>query len=226
MQQIKVLDKTYTVQDHWFWKEYNKAGWEQQTLKIYKQYLNKNTVYIDIGTWLGVTIFYANEIGCKDIYGVEANPLSYELTMNNCELNNINVHLENIAITDKSGMVHFGSTNTNDTSSASSLRGDKFLVQGKTFTEYLKDKPKDNLFVKIDIEGAEELIVSELNQINGYIWLSIHVPFISDKERFYKELSQYNVVCDNLRERIFSNDTHPAWGTVYGNFFEVLIINN
>ena len=225
MQQIKVLDKTYTVQDHWFWKEYNETNWEERTLEIYKQYLNKNTVYIDIGTWLGVTIFYANEIGCKSIYGVEANPLSYELTSSNCILNDINAHLENIAITDKSGMVHFGSTNTNETSSASSLRGDKFLVQGKTFTEYLKDKPKDNLFVKIDIEGAEELIVSELKQIKGYIWLSIHVPFISDKERFYKELSKYNVLCDNLKERIFTDETYTPWGTDYGNFFEVLINN-
>ena len=225
MQQIKVLDKVYTVQDHWFWKEYNETGWEQQTLEVYNKYLTKDTVYIDIGTWLGVTIFYANEIGCKDIYGVEANPLSYQLSRNNLQLNNINAHLENIAITDKMGMVHFGSTNTNDTSSASSLKGDRFLVQGKTLTEYLKDKPKDNLFVKIDIEGAEELIVPELEQINGYIWLSVHVPFISDKDRFYKELSKYNVVCDNLEERIFSKEEKPIWGTDFGNFFEALIKN-
>lgn len=225
MQHIKVLDKEYTIQDHWFWKEYNTTDWERQTLDIYKKYLAKDTVYIDIGTWLGVTIFYANAIGCKAIYGVEANPLSYEMTINNCQLNNIEAHIENVAITDKSGMVHFGSTNMNETSSASSLRGDKFLVRGKTLTEYLKDKPKDNLFVKIDIEGAEELIVSELKQINGYIWLSVHVPFLKDKERFYNELSKYDVFCDNLEERIFTDEAKPVWGTGFGNFFEILIKN-
>lgn len=225
MQEIRVLNKIYQVEDHWFWKQYNSSGWEPQTLEVYKKYLTKDTTYIDIGTWLGVTIFYANEIGCKDIYGVEANPLSYQLTKRNCELNNIQLDLDNLAITDKIELVYFGSTNNNETSSTSSLKGNKFLVQGKTLTEYLKDKPKDNTFVKIDIEGTEELIVEELEQINGYIWLSIHPPFMNNKKEFYDKIRRYKIDCKNLEERILTNEPFPKWGTKYGNFFEVLIDN-
>ena len=225
MQEIKILNKTYKVEDHWFWKQYNNTGWEPQTLEVYRKCLTENISYIDIGTWLGVTIFYAKEIGCKDIYGVEANPLSYQLTKKNCELNNISVDLSNLAITNKNEIVSFGSTNSNETSSNSSLKGDRFQIQGITLTEYLKDKPKEDVFVKIDIEGAEELIIEELEQINGYIWLSIHPPFMENKEEFYNKIKKYKVYCNNLEERILTKEKYPSWGTKFGNFFEVLIDN-
>lgn len=225
MQQIKILNNTYKVEDHWFWNQYNQETWEPETLEVYKQYLTPSTNYIDIGAWLGVTIFYAKELGCENIYGVEANPISYELLKSNCNLNNIDAQLDKLCICDTNSLVPFGSTNENITSSNSSMRGDKFIVQGIRLRDYLRDKPKDNLFIKIDIEGAEELLLDDLRDVKSIIYLSIHVPFLNDKKKFLKKLQKFKTSCNNLEERILSEIEHPEWGTSFGNFFEIIIDN-
>ena len=96
------INKTYfKVQNHWFWIEYDKTGWEPQTYNIFKQFVSPDAVYIDVGTWVGMTIFFAAELGYKQIYGIEANPESFAIVKQNCAYNKstLSADLSNLCVT-------------------------------------------------------------------------------------------------------------------------------
>lgn len=140
---INVNDSYFKVKNHWFIDQYEKTSWEPQTYKTYTEFLDKDTVYIDIGTWIGITIFYAAEIGVKRIYGIEANLNSYIMCKSNLEMNKLtkNAILDHICVTDKDNEeVNFGSPQSDGaTSSASSLRGHDWKVKTATINSYLKN---------------------------------------------------------------------------------------
>lgn len=238
------LDNTYLkVKNHWFWDEYDQCGWEPQTYDIYKKYLNIQTKYIDIGAWVGMTIFFAAETGVKEIYAIEANPVSYGLVAQNCKINKKTnkAKLSNVCITDKDDEeIRFG----HSTSSASSIRGNEYTVKTKTLNTYLKDNNllDDDLFIKIDIEGAEELIIKDLEELakkpNLTIYLSFHPDCWQDKEKTTEELLNVAYGFENIRfsdnrqidketlkKMCLTKDKTPDWGTPFGNYFEIVLNN-
>ena len=246
---IELNKQYFKVKNHWVWDEYDKQGWEPQTYNTYKYFLTSKTSYVDIGAWVGITIFYAAELGAKEIYAIEANPLSYKLVKENCLINKItqNAKLDNICITDKDNTtVGFGGyDNKINTSSSSSIRGDKWQIPSKKLITYLKENNLlecDDLFIKIDIEGAEELILNDLKQLqqnkNAVIYLSIHPNFVNNKNKFCENILQlcqgYKNIFDSnlnplsresLKEMILTNEKYPSWGTRIGNFFEITLSN-
>lgn len=244
---INVNNMYFKVQDHWFWNEYDSKGWEPETYDTYKNYLTKNTTYLDVGIWVGCTIFFAAEIGVNKIYGIEANDKSYEISKNNCGFNKLtkNAIISHLCITDKDNdIVSFGSTNGGETSSASSLRGNQFKVKTTKLITFLKNNKiiNDDLFIKIDIEGAESLIIEDLKELSNkkdlVMYLSFHPPFWDDKEKTTKELLDVlykfkevrfsdNTLLneDKLKEMCLTKEEKPSWGTPFGNFFEVIINN-
>ena len=244
---IELNKKYLKVSNHWFWNEYDKTGWEPQTYNTFKEFLTNDTTFVDIGAWVGMTAFYAAELGSKRIYAVEANPLSYELVKFNLSQNNftMNAQVDQLCITDKDyDTCNFGGNNGANTSSASSMRGNDWQVDTLTLLTYLKNNKilDDKLFVKIDIEGAEGMILDDLNKLSQKddltVYLSIHPPFISNKEEIEQELLdicfKYKQVLDSdlqpltrerLREMFISDEEYPTWGTKFGNFFEITLSN-
>ena len=100
----------------------------------------------------------------------------------------------------------------------------------------LVSKDDDFSLVKIDIEGAEALIIEGLDtfsSIRAAVWLSIHPPFIDDKKQFLEKLillknvfyivDEDSCIIDDakLEEWITTDLEFPSWGTKWGNFFEV-----
>ena len=138
------LNKTYfKVQNHWFWDKYDKSGWEPQTYDVLKRFFSPETVYIDVGTWIGMTIFFAAEIGYKQIYGIEANPESYAIVKLNCAQNKstLPADLSNLCVTGTDGdMVDFGGKIKSGTSSASSIRGHDWKIQSTKLSTFIKNK--------------------------------------------------------------------------------------
>ena len=243
---IKVNNKEYKVISHWFWKQFNQSGWEQQTYNVFERYIDKDTTYIDIGAYLGITLFYAAQFTEKLLFGVEANPLSYEMLYENVKCLDT-VKLSNICITDKDNVIvgFGGKDNKENTSSASSIRGNCWQVKSKNLLSYLVQNNLLNcekLFIKIDIEGAEELILNDLAVLRYLrditVYLSIHPPFMKDKKTFCRDLLNFcydfNNVLDSdmnellkedLEEMIMSDEECPIWGTEWGNFFEIVLTN-
>lgn len=247
---VEVKKQYYKVVEHWFWDEFEKTFWEQETYNIFQNFIDSQTIYIDIGAWIGSTIIYASQQSPKEIYAVEANPLSFELLRTNCGLNRSmeKTKLSHLCITDKDDqLANFGGLgNAENTSSASSINGDCWQVPTKTLLSYLSDNNLsdcDNLFIKIDIEGAEELILKDLETLKNKkyitICLSLHPPFMKNKGEFCKKFLNFcycfNTVLDskleplskeNLEQMITTDEKNTPWGTPFGNFFEIVLTNN
>lgn len=243
MTTIEVEGESFNVADHWFWPQYNKKPWEQDTLETFKNHISEDTIFVDIGAWVGATVIFAFYCKCKKIYAVEANPESLKVLLNTL---NLNEHIKdittckNICIADQDDKkVSFGQA----TSSASRIQhSGQYQVTTQRLDSYINEiKEKNNLFIKIDIEGAETLIMNQLKDIlknNNKIFLSLHPPFWQNLEEncddFLKNINVdlYNIYSSNgekinsneqLRDMILSGEKQPAWGTEYGNFFEILI---
>ena len=121
-------------------------------------------------------------------------------------------------------------------------RGDQFKVKTKTIITFLKEwNIKKVDFIKVDIEGAEEFIVSDIIKLskqysNLVVLLCIHVPKIVDTNKFWNDFSHifhsYNVYLakeeqliseDVLKKMVLSTDKSPSWGEYNGNFFDVIL---
>ena len=57
-----------------FWEQFSNESWEKNTTDIFDRYIDKNTIYIDIGAWIGPTLFYAAQLAGKSI-AIEADQL-------------------------------------------------------------------------------------------------------------------------------------------------------
>lgn len=245
-ERIDVLGRRYKVRSHWFWREYRASGWEPQTLATYRRWLSPDTTYVDVGAWVGLTVMYAKEIGVRKAYAIEANPETYRLTSDTFRANRTtrDVDFSHVCVADKDGgTVDFGGYNGNSLSSASSVRGHDWKVPATTLLTWLKDKGLDaaeNLFVKVDIEGAEAMALPDLRKIAAnrrlVVYLSLHPAFMDDPEKTWPELAAlyaayrhvYDsggnaLALDDLKRMFLSKEKFPAWGTKFGNFFEITL---
>jgi len=240
---VSVNQTHFRVAPHWFWDEFVRERWEPYTYEVMREYLTPESRYVDIGTWVGPTILYAAELGVRDIFGVEANPLTYRLLLETIAFNSnlSGVRLTNVCITDQDHeFVPFGGKTGEDTSSASSIRGSNWTVRTTTLLTYLRANNLENCdFIKIDIEGAEALMTHDLATLGKrsglIILLSLHPPMWDEVaktgEQLIESLQGYSIALTNgdplpvnkLRDRIITRETYPSWGTRFGNFFEIIL---
>ena len=59
-----------------FWELFTNESWEKNTTLIFDKYIDDKTIYIDIGAWIGPTLFYAAQIAKKSI-AIEADSVAY-----------------------------------------------------------------------------------------------------------------------------------------------------
>lgn len=239
---ICISNTFFIVSPHEFWREFKRDGWEPDTFKCFKAHLNRDVTFVDIGAWVGLCSMWATVIGCKKIYAVEANQRSYKFLQKtidaNRELENL-VSLSNLCISNVNGAtVRFGRKLSSNSMISSEGH---YSVTTTTLSAYINHIGIfDNLFLKIDIEGAEELILDEFNflgeSIEGLkIFLALHPPFWEDKEstclkllnvckNFKVTLPSGSAISDSrLQEMVLTEDDFPEWGTPYGNLFEILL---
>ncbi len=241
---VQVNDTSFNVMNHWFWRKFKRKNWEPQTYQLMNKYLSPEKNYIDVGTWIGPTILFATEIGAKKIYGVEANPVTYEILSKNSQMNQVvseKLSLYNLCITDvDGGKVDFGGKKDADASSASSIRGNAWQIPSSTICTWMKKNKINGFnFIKIDIEGAESLIEKDMQILSSQkdlvVLLSLHPPFWENKEEIAETVAGYcslfdvytvneeKLEIDELKEMMLTSVRKPKWGTKYGNFFEVLL---
>ncbi len=241
--EIGVDGETFEVPNHWFWKQYKESEWEKDTFLTFKKHINSKITFIDVGSWVGVTSMYAYKCDCKNIYSIEANPKSFEILKGVKEMNSglgSCMDVKNICITQKDNeVVKFG----HKMSSASRItESGEYSVKTQTILSYLNEKNIDyssDIFLKVDIEGSELNVIDDLSSLitqNNKMLLALHPPFweslesgcrtimehLKDKKLFSvkgKQLSHADV--ENM---ILTKEKFPEWGTPFGNFFEILIL--
>ena len=84
---VTVNNQQFTVVRHNFWENY--SNWEPDTYKVFKELLRSDSVFVDIGAYIGPTMIFAAALGVKKIHAVEPNLTSFLQAQQNCEMNEV-----------------------------------------------------------------------------------------------------------------------------------------
>jgi len=183
-----------------FWENaYN--NWEPETFKIFDNYLSPDKIFIDIGAWIGTTCMYSSRKS-KEVYSVEADPISITYFQQNC-INNCNGNvkiIDKVLYSESNKLINFG-INTflngklNDSTSQINDTGE--LIQTISFNDLVKDlNGLDISLIKVDIEGGEENILNDLFAFHDLydtpMYISFHVDWWNNKDLTrFKGLEKY-----------------------------------
>jgi len=236
--EFEVVSNNYRL-----WNRFNSEKLEPETFAFYRKYVSPEKEVIDIGGFIGTTAIIAYSLNAKKISIIEADPANFQLLKRNCMINYLNdkVELFNICISENSGdIVGFGfmDVNNKDTSTKS-IGGDR-----KVITESLRDflskrDLKNTNIIKIDIEGAEQLIDDGLDYISVFpgivVLLSMHTVFWDDKakttKRLIKVFRKFDVYSDKeeliqeeqLKKTMLAEDKTSTWEGKTGRFFTLIL---
>jgi len=131
-------------------------------------------VIFDCGANIGfATIFFKWLYPQSEIYAFEADITTFGILKNNVEENGLkNVHLFNVALSNKNGKIDFFIDSERPGSLLMStnhdrLPKDKITVDAMSLSSFIKEKDFNNIdFIKMDIEGSEKEVIKELSENN------------------------------------------------------------
>ena len=219
----------------WFWDDFSSGKWEPDTLAILDHHVDTNTLYLDIGSWIGPTLLHAAG-RARLAVGFEPDPVAFaSLEANvaaNPQLKNIRIHC--CAISDKAGHVTMGSQGKPGDSMSSVLfkeLDNGWEVSARRLEDMAVEWPVDGpCFVKIDIEGGEFSVLPSmipfLRKRRATVFLSLHQYFFLQSSfgrgvvsqllgelrlfarilRFYPLLRAYPFIHDDKRRRLRPRD--------------------
>lgn len=202
-----------------FWRKVAAGQWERKTFQFLERCLRADSVYLDVGAWIGPTVLFAATC-CKTVYCIEPDPVAYQRLLMNLQLNRIdNVLPFHGALAVANGPVRianaedFGNSETRVTAEATSGNEDNHAtVLAITLNDLLNWWGIDRIDVlKMDIEGAEFALIPSLidllsagNTGKPHIHLSLHAPFLPPSERHHKLAA----VVELARHYAFIYDKH------------------
>jgi FkbM family methyltransferase len=202
-----------------FWRLASRNGWEPHSLQILSQFLKKDSVFADIGTWIGPTSIYAAK-HCGTVYSFEPDWVAYKYLLWNIELNKLdNVVPFNIALAEEEKLqwmsCFYDGSRGNSTTSL--LRTPKpgegvnaLCMRWQTWLDICKPPRID--MMKIDIEGGEFVLLPMLRDYfashKPVVYLSTHAPYL-DKDRRKKEMAQLRDIM-SLYRQCLGEDLKPV----------------
>jgi FkbM family methyltransferase len=150
-----------------FYRKLDAGAWEPHTFALLAENLDRNTVYLDIGAWIGVTPFWASHLA-KAVIAVEPDPRARAILKAGL-LNYPNVTLLEGALSPQPEVeIHaVGGFGSSETSVLAIGNGGSAKVPGLTFGAMLEGAGDDRIFVKIDIEGYEYEIIEMLSELKS-----------------------------------------------------------
>ena len=142
--------------------------WEPRTFGALSAGLDRDTVYVDVGGWIGVTPFWASRLA-KRVIVIEPDPACLAILTALAPLYpNVTV-IAGALSSEKHVTIHaieeFGSS---ETSVLDIGTGGEQRAEGRSFAEILAPVRSETIFVKIDIEGYEYAIREEIEKLGGY----------------------------------------------------------
>ena len=137
--------------------------YEKAELKTLDYFLNKNSVFVDLGANFGLYTLYASKlIGMEGkVISFEPFKKNYKALINNVAINNLtNIQSENIAVGEREGEIdlYYDSSEMNLGMASTKFIENSYSEKATIITldSYFKDKSISRIdFIKIDIEGHE-----------------------------------------------------------------------
>lgn len=198
LKQVSFRGKTFNVEvtdKLWFWEELESGKWESDTFDVFDNHLTAETVFLDIGGWIGSTALYASQ-SVKKAYVFEPDEVAFaELTanLNQNESADWYQHTTAVkaAIAPESGSVNLGFRSESGDSMSSVLLGDSegsTEVQSVNLSDFILERQlsDEKLFIKMDVEGFEYEILPALSETiqsleKASFLISLHPQFLLEK---------------------------------------------
>jgi len=176
--------------------------------------VNKDDVFFDIGSNVGIYLFWAEKIGISKVYGFEPIPFLHK------KLKKIfkQFTIENIAISSKEGECKLRipiSKKSNNEAKASIIQNN---LEGKFYEINIKTDTLDNYcktnsifpdFIKIDVEGAEGFVIEGAMQTitnhRPIMLIEIELRHNKNSENIISEITNKQYKCfhfNNLKTNI------------------------
>jgi FkbM family methyltransferase len=151
-----------------FYRKLAAGTWEPRTFEVLARNLDSETVYVDIGAWIGVTPFWASHLA-KSVVAIEPDPKCCEI-LRALSPGHANVTvLEGALSAGKIVTVHaVGDFGSSETSMLAIGDGSSVEATGFTINDIMRHAGRGPVFVKIDIEGYEYLCGAELAKLEQY----------------------------------------------------------
>ena len=172
-----------------FWYKVKKNSWEKNNLLIFEKFINKDDEYLDIGAWIGPTLFQAS-LFTTNISCVEPDPINFYYLKDNLKRSNLSKVISyHFPIIEEDRLVEFISSDKKGSSTAREIEKNeenhKYVLNGITWQKFIlgiSNKKFD--FIKIDIEGAEYKLILDIRdyvfKFKPTIYCSFH-PFFNKK---------------------------------------------
>ena len=196
MKKIVKNRKEFFVADTFdnFWQFLQAGRWEESTFIVFDEFLDHRHSFIDMGAWIGPTVLYGVHLA-KHCYAIEPDPPAFHNLEHNLSLNPDlakKVTLFNGCVSDRCGDIPFGSRTRLGDSGSSMLFGDgpgAIIVPALTPAGFCERfDVRDVNFIKIDIEGAERLVLPLLSEMfapgKPTLHISLHPFMYKDKQDF------------------------------------------
>src|SRR5690554_5025707 len=179
-----------------FWDLVNKGNWEPETYAVFDKYIKSDTVFLDVGAWIGSTALYGAQIAAET-HAFEPDPIAFKELKANWETNSdrdwfSKLHIYQKALATNTGTAFMGSKNEGGDSMSSLLFADEdqsWKVNTIDLQTFISEKKLQNkpMFLKMDIEGGEyELmpaISNVLKESDTTLLLSLHPEFLLEEIR-------------------------------------------
>jgi len=152
--------------DNFISKEIMKGSFEPEVKRFIENTLEPGDVFIDIGANLGYyTLIASRMIGANGcVFAFEPEPTAFHLLNMNITINELyNITAENKAVSDKEDEIELWISSINF--GGSKIIGSppnimtKIKVESVSLDNYFKDFTKSIKLIKIDVEGAENLVI-------------------------------------------------------------------
>lgn len=195
-----------------FYGKLSAGLWEPRTLKALSQYLDRDTVMIDIGAWIGVTSFFAAQIAGK-VVAVDPDPKCIAI-LEGLAAGNPNVKVLKGALSDQASVaIHavdgFGSS---ETSVLDIGNGECSSCAGISLDEIMRHASGARAFVKIDIEGYEYAMAGQLARLKEFPVRAIHMAV-------HPQLLEKSLSGNRLMRRLRTAAATWRLGRLFGNHF-------
>jgi len=173
-----------------FWTEFTAGRWEPETLALFDHYIDRATVHVDVGAWIGPTVIYAAR-RARQVIGFEPDPVAFAALQQTVRANprHADIAVHPVAIAARPGQLTMGACEQQGDSMSSSLFAGgavSWTVPARRLEEFEAGWPAAApVFLKIDIEGGEYGLVPALADFvrrrRPTISLSLHSHFFLGK---------------------------------------------
>lgn len=147
---------------YFFYKKY-KIIFEKKSIKFICKFIKQNSIVIDVGSNIGIyTYFFEKYSHATKIYSIEANRKNFMYLKKNFR-NNKNIFILNKIVADRNKFFFLKNNISNPTGHFIDKKGEK--IEGIKLDNFLKYNNKKISFIKIDVEGAEGLVIQGSKKI-------------------------------------------------------------